>query len=538
MCGTTLGNLSSGTNRPNMVLSGITGSPITYTWNPGSFVGLTYNVCPTTDSVFTVTASLPTGCTATASVTVDYDPVTVPTITAGGPLTFCEGGSVTLDAGAGYATYSWDSAGTVVGTSQTFNAAPSATTTYTVTVSNGGTCTASASETVTVSPLTPPTISSNGPTTFCDGGDVILDAGAGYSGYSWDNGSMVVGTSQTYTATVAGTYTVTVTSGNGCSASASAVVIVNANPPTASITPAGPIDICDDGSDSPVTLVSDTSGAGFGASILWNDLNGTTTETLAVSAGDLDLFLNGGTYGYNFTVTNADGCSSTSNTVTINEVPCGSIVTLTTTVFLEGYYEEAVAFGQPAGQMNDNIGGGGLLYYWFGSPYTYNQVDSITISAMDATTYGLVDSQTGIIDIFGNVTVTFGPSVVAGNSYYIRVTHRNSIETWSANPVSFTPVSSYDFTASDTMAYGSNQVQTSDGLYYAIFSGDISDSNFGVGTQDGVIESQDYSDMENAVNSILFGYVVEDITGDAIVESLDYSIMENNVNAIRFSIHP
>jgi hypothetical protein len=35
--------------------------------------------------------------------------------------------------------------------------------------------------------------------------------------------------------------------------------------------------------------------------------------------------------------------------------------------------------------------------------------------------------------------------------------------------------------------------------------------------------------MENAVYSILTGYVFEDITGDGVVEGLDYSIMENNV---------
>jgi hypothetical protein len=76
-------------------------------------------------------------------------------------------------------------------------------------------------------------------------------------------------------------------------------------------------------------------------------------------------------------------------------------------------------------------------------------------------------------------------------------------------------------------------------LYYALYSGDCSDAFTGtVGIQDGVIESQDYGDMENAVNAVLFGYVSEDLTGDGIVESLDYSIMENNVSQIRFVSHP
>src|SRR5256885_6553975 len=81
--------------------------------------------------------------------------------------------------------------------------------------------------------------------------------------------------------------------------------------------------------------------------------------------------------------------------------------------------------------------------------------------------------------------------------------------------------------------------ETFDQMGWAFYSGDISDASTGVvGVQDGVIESQDYSDMENAVNIILTGYVYEDITGDGVVESSDYSLEENNVSSIIFSIHP
>jgi hypothetical protein len=50
-----------------------------------------------------------------------------------------------------------------------------------------------------------------------------------------------------------------------------------------------------------------------------------------------------------------------------------------------------------------------------------------------------------------------------------------------------------------------------------------------VGIQDGVIESQDYGDMENAVSITLLGYTTEDITGDGVVESSDYGLIEGNV---------
>jgi hypothetical protein len=57
---------------------------------------------------------------------------------------------------------------------------------------------------------------------------------------------------------------------------------------------------------------------------------------------------------------------------------------------------------------------------------------------------------------------------------------------------------------------------------WALFSGDISDPSLGAGFQDGIIESQDYSDMENGVYFTYVGYIVEDITGDHLVESADY----------------
>jgi len=94
-----------------------------------------------------------------------------------------------------------------------------ATTTYTFTPSPGQ-CANIVQMTVTVNPLPAPTISANGPLSFCQGSSVILTASGG-STYTWNlNGVPIPGvTSDTYTATTAGNYTVTATNANGCSAS-------------------------------------------------------------------------------------------------------------------------------------------------------------------------------------------------------------------------------------------------------------------------------------------------------------------------------
>ena len=120
----------------------------------------------------------------------------------------------------------------------------------------------------------------------------------------------------------------------------------------------------------------------------------------------------------------------------------------------------------------------------------------------------------------------------------MKINHRNSIESWSSNLVTMGAVTNYDFTANQFNAYGGNMIETFDQMGWAIFSGDISDPNFGVGFQDGLIESQDYSDMENAVYLTSIGYISEDITGDNIVESSDYSIMENAVYYTRAILRP
>ena len=83
--------------------------------------------------------------------------------------------------------------------------------TYTVTVTDwqGGPCTATASKTVTVNPSLNPTITANGPTTFCIGGSVTLTASPAQI-YQWSNGQ----NTQSITVTQPGNYWVTETNGN------------------------------------------------------------------------------------------------------------------------------------------------------------------------------------------------------------------------------------------------------------------------------------------------------------------------------------
>lgn len=206
-------------------------------------------------------------------------------------------------------------------------------------------------------------------------------------------------------------------------------------------------------------------------------------------------------------------------------------VTLNSTMFIEGHYS--------GGGFMDNQGLGGCLYVT-GMSFSPTDDDTVFISAMNSLPpYNEIDRQAGILQTDGTVNVTFGNPVLSGHSYYIRVQHRNAVETWSSTPVLMAALTTYDFTAAQSMAYGNNLIQTPDLMGWAFFSGDVFDAVSGqIGRQDGIIESGDFGAVENSSAVLLSGYVSEDITGDGLVESADYSLIENNAVSLVFSMHP
>src|SRR2546423_6025477 len=107
--------------------------------------------------------------------TAPFRPLPTPVITAGGPTTFCTGGSVTLTASSA-SSYLWSSGATTQ--SITVNASGS----YSVTVTDANGCSATSSATAgTVDPLPIPHIPAGGPTTFCAGSNVTLTASSASS---------------------------------------------------------------------------------------------------------------------------------------------------------------------------------------------------------------------------------------------------------------------------------------------------------------------------------------------------------------------
>lgn len=142
--------------------------------------------------------------------------------------------------------------------------------------------------------------------------------------------------------------------------------------------------------------------------------------------------------------------------------------------------------------------------------------------------YAIVDSAKCLTDSAGNGNYSFS-SALNNTGYYVVVKHRNTIETWSSVPVSFTDfLADYDFTNSVSKAYGNNLVQK--GSKFCIYSGDPNHDNS--------VDGGDLSLVENDIHNSVTGYVSTDLDGDGSVDSGDLSIVENNVFKSVASVRP
>ncbi|REK07987.1 MAG: hypothetical protein DWQ39_00015 [Bacteroidetes bacterium] len=339
----------------------------------------------------------------------------------------------------------------------------------------------------------------------CNGGSngsITLSVSGGSTPYSyaWSNNE----SSQNISGLSAGSYSVAVTDFYTCTSSHS----VHINEPAALVVSVtGTDETCarNDGSAS-----VNVSGGTPGYYYLWS--NNEATQSVSGLAGGIS---------YDVTVSDANGCTA-DQTIFIAEPPvCTSELSLS--LFIQGYYDEFT------GTMNAALYNSGVPS--FGPA----DCDHVEVCLVAVPGYVTAACFTGVLQTDGTLLATF-PHTVIGNSYYLRIRHRNAMETWSGQPLTMTQALSYDFTNAASKAFGSNMVEVSPGVW-AIWSGDVSDG-VTAGDQDGVISSNDYGQLEDDVQGFLFGYYVSDLTGDGVVSSADYGLIEDNVQLFIFVSQP
>ena len=208
----------------------------------------------------------------------------------------CDGGSdgsidLSVSGASGSYTYLWSN-GSTLDDPTGLSAG-----TYTVVVTDSWGCVDSLSVVVGDGSA----ITSTNPQTICPGGSYII------------NGN-------TYTS--AGSYQDIYTSVNGCDSTVTTVITIGAGP-SVSLSPTGPVTICN---GSTRTLTSSVTNTNY--TYVWSDANGVisgaTSSTYNVSV----------TGTYTLTITSPAGCSSTSNSVVVNVISVSTPTGLVTSSVL------------------------------------------------------------------------------------------------------------------------------------------------------------------------------------------------------------
>lgn len=349
---------------------------------------------PTEDGTFnfTVTAASTYDCgeALTKTGTITVNPLPSATISSNtGEFAICNGSNITLSVpNVSGTTYSW-SDGTNTNSNNSWQVAPSSTTTYNVTVTKDD-CSATSSQVVTVNALPTVTISSSAGDAVCDGATTTLTANASNCTYKWNYNNATTKTIKP-TITATATYTVTVTDNNGCTNSTSKEITKKSLPTLTLADISGNTTICN-GSNTELTV--NHSGDNINTvAYSWTPATGLSAANIkTVTAAPTATT----TYTVSVTATSADGCTksaSKSATVTVNSPA----------VTLNDMQNEAICNGSPitiyapVASHSDN---GQLSYIWSSSPAGVSSTNSsITVTPTATTTYTVE-----VTDKVGNCT--------------------------------------------------------------------------------------------------------------------------------------
>ena len=323
--------------------------------------------------------------------------------------------------------------------------------------------------------------------------------------YSWSDGTSIIGTNNpmSVSPTIGTTYTPTLIS-SGCillstptSISVNPVAIAPSAPTTVSKT-SGSIDVSWNSTSGATGYRLDVStNAGFSTFVSgYNDLSvaGTSQSITGLSSGVT----------YHIRVRAENGCGASANSSSLTDSTVSS-VSIGVTAFLQGLY----------------LGGSSMTAAPFNADgvSSSNVADTITVELHEAFTFATTFSSSGNLSTSGLANVTFSGNAIGG-SYYVVILHRNSITTWSANPVTILASGTvYDFSTGASQAAGSNMADDGSGVFL-IYTGDIN--------QDGAVDFGDYPNLDIASSNGVIGYDTSDLDGNGAVDFADYPVIDIN----------
>lgn len=293
----------------------------------------------TTDTVYVNEAAL--GCTSLSTeviVTINALPIQ-PIVLANGPLTFCDGNSVTLTSNPTNGIV-WSPSGN---TNASINVISSGS--FSVTYTDNNNCSSTSANTdvvVNINPTTPTLSLSSGSSSLCSGDSATISA-APTTGLTWSNGS----NNSSIVVTTSGNYSAFITDINNCvSPNATINITVNNNP---IIGTSFAIDTayCNLASGGINNII--VSGGTSPYSYIWLSNNNTIST---------DSVLNNALSGsYTYIVVDQNGCSDTSTNI---NVPSGNGIDINLVSDIYQGYEPS-----DANLTSNVVIGNPINYTWF-----------------------------------------------------------------------------------------------------------------------------------------------------------------------------
>jgi gliding motility-associated-like protein len=281
-------------------------SAYTYNWGAGI---TSQNRTGLAAGVYTVTITDANSCSITRSATITAPSAINSSVTVTNASCAVAGSvNITVSGGTAGYTFIWSN-----GRTTEDNTGLSAGS-YTVTITDANGCTSTNGPNAVTAAGTPSALLNSTTNISCNGGTngvININVSGGTPGYTfnWSNGR----TTEDITGLNAGAYSVTVTDNNGCTATQSATIT---GPSAITVTNSSVNVLCNGNATGSVNLTS--SGGTTGYTFIWS--NGRTTEDISgIAAGT-----------YNVTVTDANGCTSSSSaTITQPAVLSSSTLSIT-----------------------------------------------------------------------------------------------------------------------------------------------------------------------------------------------------------------
>ena len=282
-------------------------------WNPTTGLDNPNVSNPTATPAVTTTYTLgvvdQNGCAATDDIQITVNPL--PIADAGADQTICDGDVTNMDASGGV-QYSWSPATDLADpTSPTTQASPTATTSYTVTVTDGNGCTDTDDMTISVNPL--PVVDAGNDEAICDEQSVQLSA-SGAQDYSWNPTAGLddpLIANPVFSGSSTALFTVTGTDANGCSNTDDVEVTVYPLPVADFAQPA---DVC---LGFPTNIIDNSSGTGLVYNWTFGDNSAPSSDPSPAHTYTTD-----GTFDIELNLTDANGCQATATgTVAVFPLP-------------------------------------------------------------------------------------------------------------------------------------------------------------------------------------------------------------------------